>query len=251
MAKNNKLKARRRDPASRQKIELVNENRDLVREHFNSARINIDYSIIKDADNGKVFVITSGLQSEGKTFCSINLARAFGNIQENKVIVVDCDLHAPKLHRYLNVPNKPGLTDFLSNKNTFPESCFYNQKENFHVMTSGTRVPNSTVFLSGKLFRSFLRMLRKQFDYIIIDTPPVLRVTDACSFAAHTDGVVIVTRAGQSTKPALKQTIETLEKAQATILGIILIDVDFSKQGYGYGYGYSYGYGTEGDTSDS
>ncbi|MBP6162321.1 MAG: hypothetical protein KA485_05265, partial [Clostridia bacterium] len=96
MAKNNKLKARRRDPASRQKIELVNENRDLVREHFNSARINIDYSIIKDADNGKVFVITSGLKSEGKTFCSINLARAFGNIQENKVIVVDCDLHAPK-----------------------------------------------------------------------------------------------------------------------------------------------------------
>jgi Mrp family chromosome partitioning ATPase len=94
-------------------------------------------------------------------------------------------------------------------------------------------------------------MLRKQFDYIIIDTPPVLQVTDACSFAAHTDGVVIVTRAGQSTKPALKQTIETLEKAQATILGTILNDVDFSKQGYGYGYGYSYGYGTEGDMSDS
>jgi Mrp family chromosome partitioning ATPase len=91
-------------------------------------------------------------------------------------------------------------------------------------------------------------MLEKQFDYIIIDTPPVLQVTDVSSFASHTDGVVIVTRAGESTKPELKKTIETLEKAQATILGVILNGVDYTKQGYGYGYGY--GYGDDGGRSD-
>jgi Mrp family chromosome partitioning ATPase len=85
--------------------------------------------------------------------------------------------------------------------------------------------------------------LGEQFDYIIIDTPPVLQITDASSFATHTDGVVIVARASQSTKPALKLTIETLEKAQATILGVILNDVDFTKQDYGYGYAYNYRYG--------
>ena len=152
-------------------------------------------------------------------------------------------MHAPKLHRYLNIPNKPGLTDFLSNKSTFSESCIYNQKENFYVMTSGTRVPNPSVFLSGKLFQSFLKKLGEQFDYIIIDTPPVLQITDASSFATHTDGVVIVARADHSTKPALKLTIETLGKAQAIILGVILNDVDFTKRDYGYGYAYNYRYG--------
>ncbi|MDI9460884.1 MAG: CpsD/CapB family tyrosine-protein kinase [Bacillota bacterium] len=243
MAKNNGLQPRERDPASRQKIELANRNIEQVREYFNSARINIDYSIIKYDGTGKTFIVTSGLQGEGKTFCSVNLARSFGSIHENKVIILGCDLHAPKLHRYLNIPNKPGLTDFLSNKNTFSESCIYNQKENFYVMPSGTRVPNPSVFLSGKLFQSFLKKLGEQFDYIIIDTPPVLQITDASSFATHTDGVVIVARASQSTKPALKLTIETLEKAQATILGVILNDVDFTKQDYGYGYAYNYRYG--------
>lgn len=248
MTKINQLKKRKLDSIGRQELGFFIKNRELFREYFNNARINIDYSIIKEEGKGKSFVITSSLQSEGKTFCSLNLARAFGNIYENKVIVIDCDLHAPKLHRYLNLPSKPGLTDFLSDKNSFSESCVYNQKENFYVMTCGTRVPNSTVFLSGKLFQNFLKMLEKQFDYIIIDTPPVLQVTDVCSFASHTDGVVIVTRAGESTKPELKQTIETLEKAQATILGVILNGVDYTKQGYGYGYGY--GYGDDGGRSD-
>ena len=248
MTKINQLKKRKLNSISRQELGFFIKNRELFREYFNNARINIDYSIIKEEGKGKSFVITSSLQSEGKTFCSLNLARAFGNIYENKVIVIDCDLHAPKLHRYLNLPSKPGLTDFLSDKNSFSESCVYNQKENFYVMTCGTRVPNSTVFLSGKLFQNFLKMLEKQFDYIIIDTPPVLQVTDVCSFASHTDGVVIVTRAGESTKPELKQTIETLEKAQATILGVILNGVDYTKQGYGYGYGY--GYGDDGGRSD-
>ncbi len=248
MTKINQLKKRKLNSISRQELGFFIKNRELFREYFNNARINIDYSIIKEEGKGKSFVITSSLQSEGKTFCSLNLARAFGNIYENKVIVIDCDLHAPKLHRYLNLPSKPGLTDFLSDKNSFSEACVYNQKENFYVMTSGTRVPNSTVFLSGKLFQNFLKMLEKQFDYIIIDAPPVLQVTDVCSFASHTDGVVIVTRAGESTKPELKQTIETLEKAQATILGVILNGVDYTKQGYGYGYGY--GYGDDGGRSD-
>lgn len=248
MTKINQLKKRKLNSISRQELGFFIKNRELFREYFNNARINIDYSIIKEEGKGKSFVITSSLQSEGKTFCSLNLARAFGNIYENKVIVIDCDLHAPKLHRYLNLPSKPGLTDFLSDKNSFSESCVYNQKENFYVMTSGTRVPNSTVFLSGKLFQNFLKMLEKQFDYIIIDTPPVLQVTDVSSFASHTDGVVIVTRAGESTKPELKKTIETLEKAQATILGVILNGVDYTKQGYGYGYGY--GYGDDGGRSD-
>ncbi|HHT25393.1 MAG TPA: CpsD/CapB family tyrosine-protein kinase [Clostridiaceae bacterium] len=247
MAKRNRLQPRRVDPKSDQKIDHVNKNKEQVREYFNNARINIDYSIIKEDGSGKSFIITSGLQSEGKSFCSLNLARSYGSITENKVLLIDCDLHAPKLHRYLNIPSKPGLTDFLSNKNNFTEVCSYNRQENFYVITSGTKVPSSSVFLSGKSFRNLLEKLEKQFNYIIIDTPPVLQVTDACSFAAYTDGVVIVTRAAESTKPNLKLTIDTLTKAQATILGVILNDVDFTKQGYGYGYGYSYGYGTRED----
>ena len=222
MVKKARIKPRKRNPDSERNIDLANERKDQVREYFNSARINIDYSIIKEDARGKIFIVTSSLKDEGKTFCSLNLARSFGSIKENRVILVDCDLHAPKIHRFLNIPGKPGLTDFLTNKTTFLESCVYNDEENFYIMTSGTKVPNPSVFFSGSIFKSFLKELEEQFDYVIIDTPPVLQVTDVASFAIHVDGVILVVRAGESKKPELKRTMETLEKAQANILGVIL-----------------------------
>lgn len=219
---------------------LSNEQKHIIlREYFNDVRISIDYSIIKSEGEGKLIIITSALQSEGKTFCAINLASSFASVLDKRVLLVDCDLHAPKVHRRLHIPNQPGLTDYLLKQSQFKESSYYNTHTNLHVMTSGTRVPNPTVFLSGQPFRNFLDEMREKFDYVIIDTPPVLQSTDASSFAAHTDGVALVTRSNQSTVPDLRAALETLNKAQANILGIILNDADYTKKAFGYAYYYA------------
>lgn len=159
----------------------------------------------------------------------MNLAKSYGSITDTKVLLIDCDLDAPELHRYLNIPCKPGLTDFLSNRNSFSEICRYNREDNYYVITSGTKVSNLSVFLSSKSFRDLLEKLEEEFNYIIIDTAPVLQVKNACSFASYTDGIVIVTRAAQTTKPNLKLTIETLQETETIILGVLLNDVNYMK----------------------
>lgn len=206
-----------------------------VLEFFNNARVNIDYSIIK-AEGGKIITITSALSGEGKTSCACNLARAFAQVEDSKVLIIDCDMHKPKVHRFFKINNTPGLSDYLAKKNTLPECIAKDSEYNVFVLSSGTTVPNPTVYLGSKSFKAMLKYLQTQFDFIIIDTPPVLVFADACSFANETDGVVLVTRANQSNIPELKAAQETLLKVKAQVLGVLLNDVVYKKSQYGKYY---------------
>ncbi len=206
-------------------------------EYFNNARINIDYSIIKEK-GGKVITITSALQSEGKTGCASFLALSFAQLKENRVLIIDCDLHAPRVHRFFNVQQQPGLSDYFVGKAKLSNCVFFSEEYNLYVMPSGTKTLAPTIFFSSKNFQEFVNMLSERFDYIILDTPPVLMVSDAISFASYTDGVVLVTRANQSKSNELKEAISFLELAHARVLGVILNDVEVSKSGYAYRYGY-------------
>ena len=209
---------------------------DNVLEFFNNARVNIDYSIIK-SEGGKVITITSALPGEGKTSCACNLARAFAQVEESKVLIIDCDLHKPKVHQFFKIKNVPGLSDYLAKKKTLPECIAKDSVYNVFVLSSGTLVPNPTVYLGSKNFKTLLKYLQTQFDFIIIDTPPVLVLADACAFAGETDGVVLVTRANVSKLPDLKAAQETLLKVKAQVLGVLLNDVVYKKSHYGKYYG--------------
>ena len=232
-----------------------------VEEAYKSIRANIMFSVMKKGC--KTIVVTSSVAGEGKTTTTINLAITFAQAGQ-KVLLIDSDLRKPKIHHYFGIPNAPGLTNYLgssvfnstSDKVDLFEVIHPTEFENLSVICSGTIPPNPAELLGSEPMESFLREISNDFDYIIIDTPPINIVSDALPLIKESDGVVLVVRYNQSTHPEIERSISALEFIDAKIIGFIINFVEpnsagkykysgYRRYGYGrYGYGrYGYGYG--------
>lgn len=237
--------------SSRQLIQNINMDPSLkfrVEEAYKSARTNIMFSVIKKGC--KTIVVSSSAPNEGKTTTTINLAITFAEANQ-RVLLIDGDLRKPKIHHYFSVPNSPGLTNYLGSK----VSSNNNEKvdlfsvihptefENLSILCSGSIPPNPAEILGSEPMEEFLKEISNNFDYIIIDTPPINVVSDALPVIRESDGVVLVVRSNQSTHPEIQRTISSLEFIDAKILGFIVNFVDTGKSKYSYGkYGrYRYG----------
>lgn len=218
-----------------------------VQEAYKAIRTNIILSVIKDGC--KKIVITSPLQAEGKSTTSVNIAISLSQAF-NKVLFIDCDLRLSKIHKALGIAKDPGLTNILSGLSDVQEAIQETKFENLSVMAAGISAPNPSEMLASPKMQNLISQLEQDYDYIIMDTPPINIVSDALPLTTMADGVVLVVRNKVTTHTELDKAIKSLEFINAKILGVILNDAyddnnkKYKNRKYGrYGYGYgSYSY---------
>jgi capsular exopolysaccharide synthesis family protein len=204
-------------------------------EAYRTLRTNIQFASF-DKDMQVVMVTSSGPE-EGKSTTAANLALTVAQTGK-KVLIVDCDMRRPTLHRKFQVSNQVGLSNLLVGELDFEEAC-QSHVDNLYILTSGTVPPNPAEMLSSKKMRDFLLKARNEFDYIILDTPPVIAVTDAQLLSTLSDGVLLVVSSGEADREAAARAKTLLEKVNANIIGVVLNKVNMkSRRGYGaYYYG--------------
>ena len=202
-------------------------------EAYRSLRTNIQYSSFDD--KYKVIVVTSSDPGEGKSTTAGNLAMALAQ-GGNSVLLVDCDMRKPSIHKKFKISNVAGLTDLLINKYVM-EEIVYKFNDNLTVVTSGNIPPNPSEMLDSISMRKFLTEMREEFDYIILDTPPLQAVTDAQILSTKADGTLLVVKAEKTKKESVLNSINLIKKVNGNIIGTVLNGVDNKRNKYYYYYG--------------
>ena len=201
----------------------------------------------------KLLLVTSALPGEGKTTTTVNLGATLASLG-SKVVIVDCDMRRPSCHRTTGVKNSPGFVQCLTGRVELAEAILpVPNVPNLFVIPCGPIPPNPAEVLSSPLTAEILRKLQAQFEYVLVDSPPLLNVADSRILATFTDAVVLVTRAYETPYEIVRRARALLYAAGARILGVALNDVNVHRAGYGYKHGYyqQYGYGYGGYSSDS
>ncbi len=213
-------------------------------EAFRSLRTSI---LLSASPVPKMLLITSALPSEGKTSTAINLGATLASLG-SRVVVVDCDMRRPSCHRAAGVPNRPGFVQCLAGRVELRDALLpVPGVNNLFAIPCGPIPPNPAELLSSPFAAELLHRLRTEFDYVLVDSPPVMNVADSRILATITDAVVLVVRAHATPFDAARRARSLLYGAGARILGVALNDLDLRKDGYAYSsyyrYGYGYGYG--------
>lgn len=220
----------------------------VIQEAYRTARTSIMFSLADADDNCKVLCISSANAGEGKTTTTLNLAITFAQTG-SRVLLVDCDLRKPKIHQYLGVIKTDGLTTILSKQKEFEDVVYHNLRPGLDCLTSGSIPPNPAELLASDNMSRLISKLKGEYDYILLDTPPITVVTDAVALSQATAGIMLVVREGYTNHESIEQALKLLRIADAKVLGFFLNDIDAASVHYGYKknykrYGrYSYGYG--------
>lgn len=215
-----------------------------VIEAFNALRTNLSYAL--STSERKSFIITSTEAAEGKSTVAINSAIAFSEMKR-KVLLVDGDMRSPVVHSRLGLKQSNGLSGLLAGFFTSAE-CVQRYNDYMDVIAAGEIAPNPSELLASPAMKSFLAEMEKQYDYIIIDTPPCNVVTDALVFAQETAGVALAVRENYTVHPMLERLLEQMEFANVKVIGFILNDAGADGKTYGKygGYGKYRKYGRYG-----
>ena len=209
------------------------EPKSIAAESYRTLRTNIQYSSFDK--EYKVIVITSSEPGEGKSTTAGNLALCMAQ-GDKKVILVDCDLRRPSIHKKFKVSNLAGLSDVIIGKSDLSK-VMHRYNKNLVLLTSGKIPPNPSEMLSSKSMENLLEKLRENFDYVILDTPPVQAVTDSQILSTKADGTILVVRAERTKKESVNNAINLLKKVNANIIGTVLNGIDVSRSKYYYYYG--------------
>ena len=218
-------------------------------EAYKSLRTNLQFC----GGSKKVIVMTSCTKNEGKTRITLNLAISLAEIGK-KVLLLDADLRKSVLLGRVDVEGGvKGLTHFLSKQEPLMNVMYATNIPNLHMIFAGPVPPNPAELLSDKYFDAMLNALRENYDYILIDSPPLGNVIDSAVIASRCDGSILVIESGWNSWRFEKEIKEQLEKAGCPILGVILNKVDMSKSTYGkYGkYGKYLKYGKYGEAQEA
>ena len=194
-------------------------------------------------------MLTSAYPEDGKTTVTVNLALMFA-LSDAKVVLVDADIRKGRVAKYFKRKSSPGLSDCLSGQNTLDEVIHQSHlNENLSYITCGTHSPKPYELLESNEMKELIQELRRRYDFVIIDTPPVLLISDALALATVTDGTALVCRHNVSYISDISRALNSLEFAKANILGVIVNDYKAPAVGKFYGgykkyyYYNSYGYG--------
>lgn len=210
-----------------------------ISEAYRTLRTNIQFSNFDE--NMDTILVTSSGPSEGKSTVVSNLALTVAETGK-KVLLIDCDLRKPSIHKKFNISNNRGISNLLIGQYKFTD-VIQRHTENLYILTSGTIPPNPSEMLSSRKMKAFLEEARKTFDFIILDTPPVIAVTDAQLLSTMVGGVLLVVASGQAEIPAVQRTKELLDQVKANIIGVVVNKAEVhSGKSYGY-YHYYYGEG--------
>jgi polysaccharide biosynthesis transport protein len=200
----------------------------------------------------KTMVVTSPSPQEGKTTTAINLGVTMAEAG-GRVLIVDTDMRRPRLHRSFGVPNQTGISTVIVGKATLEEAIKRTDVPNLDVLTCGPVPPNPSELLHTDRFGVVLAECAKLYDRIILDSPPTSAVTDPAVLGNLADGVVLVIKAGETTRESAMHARRQLATAKARLFGVVVNAIDFSNPAYGYEYyyrnyyryGYTYGNGPD------
>lgn len=208
--------------------------RSPVSESFRSLRTNVKYASVDKPV--RRLIITSPTPEDGKTTIASNLAIALAQ-GSSRVVLIDADLRRPRVHKVFSLENKVGLSSLFVQPEIYLDSNLQNVKtENLQILSSGGTPPNPSELLGSRKMNDILKQLEEKFDIILLDTPPVLTVTDAVALSSSVDGVMLVAKIGKTKQAALLQAIEQLRQVNAKIVGIVINDVDTRSARYYYYY---------------
>ena len=211
---------------------LEKQPKSVEAESYRILRTNIMYSSFDKKI--KRILVTSSEPAEGKSTTSGNLALAFAQ-DEKKVILIDCDLRKPSLHKKFRISNNRGLSDVIIDRDKL-NKCIQKRTEYLDILTAGKIPPNPSEMLGSQAMSSLLDELSNVYDVIILDSPPVLAVTDAQILSTKVDGTVLVVRAEKTKKDTVLAAKGVLDKVNANILGTVLNGGDKNKDNYYYYY---------------
>ncbi|MBE7029650.1 MAG: CpsD/CapB family tyrosine-protein kinase [Ruminococcaceae bacterium] len=207
-----------------------------IKEAYKTTRTNVIFSL--NSNKGcKRIIVTSSIPGEGKSLTSVNTAITFA-MANTKVLIIDCDLRKPKLHRYLGVDNKKGLSNVLGGFDSLEDCLKRNKDLNIDFITAGHTPPNPIELLSSENMSKLLDEMSEKYDYIFLDTPPVNVVADTSAIAKFVDGILFVVRHKFTTQDMVYKAISSMEFANAKVLGFILNDVDLSSYSFTSKVGY-------------
>lgn len=204
-------------------------------------KLELNISISSLDKKMQVIQCTSATPEDGKTTTTINLAAVYAE-KGKKVIILDFDLRRPKIHRAFHQLNETGFYDFVTNDVDYHKLIVHDES-GIDLLLTGKHISYPHIVLESQKVANLVNELRKEYDYIVIDTPPVLSVTDAMIVSKIVDGVVYVIAYNKTKKDAAKEGLTQLRNNNAKIIGSVLANVDVRKsKGYN---GYHYYYGTE------
>lgn len=226
-------KERRNQPA----ISFENDN-SAIAEAFRKLRTNLQFLNVDNPP--RVIVVSSSAPSEGKSTTAINIALALAEANHN-VVLVDGDMRRPSLAKYLDLVGSVGFSSVLSGGASLDEVLQHTRYPRLTVLAAGPIPPNPSELLGSQAAKKILRDLRERFDYVIIDTSPLLAVTDGAILATDADGTLLIARFGQTKRDQLAHAVGILKDIGATLLGAVVTMLPKAGSGaYAYNYYYSY-----------
>ena len=192
--------------------------RSMISETYRMINTNLKFS---RSDNLQVIVVSSGMPGEGKSSTLANIALAMAELG-NKVILIDSDMRLPSQHQIWELPNRTGLSHVLVDNGQMSSRLpVISENENLDIMLSGTLPPNPTSLLDSKRFKTFVDTLRSQYDYVLIDAPPITVASDALLISTMADGLILVARPGKLNRSAANVAANLIRQAQVNVLGVI------------------------------
>ena len=206
-----------------------------ISEAYRGIRTNLEYANIHR--NFRTIMVTSSTAGEGKTTTLCNVAAAMAD-NGGRVLILDCDLRKPRIHKFFDLSNASGLTDILLRGDDYKQYVQDIDYPNISVITAGSIPKNPSELLSSDAMKKFIETLKKDYDYVMLDTPPVIPVTDAVIMSTYIDGVIIVCLSGNINIEMAKKTRESLARVGANILGVVLNRVPVEAKKYAYYYYY-------------
>jgi len=213
-----------------------NKPRSPITEAFRSLRTNIQFTGVDHPLH--TILITSPSPKDGKSTVAANLSVVFAQ-GDRKVVLIDADLHRPKQHKLLGISNRRGLSELFTQPVLLMDGNVRDTSvPNLSILTSGSLPPNPAELLGSEKMRQILSQLNQQAEVIIIDSPPLMAVTDAAVLSSRADGVLLVIRPSVTKLQACKHTIEQLKHVGANVLWYVLNEVNIKRSGYRYTYYY-------------
>jgi capsular exopolysaccharide synthesis family protein len=211
-----------------------------ISENYRRMRTNIQFS--RPDETIQVIMITSSGPGEGKTVTAANLAVTMAQAGR-QTLYMDADLRRPAGHKMFGISKEPGLVEILFDKHPFDPENFKSNIDDLSILPTGSSVPNPAELMGSRKMKDLITKLRNHYDFIVIDTPPVLAVTDAVILSNLSDASIVVASANETDHHSLERTIESFRTVDAPLVGAVLNRFDV-RRAYGYyGYRYSYGYG--------
>lgn len=219
---------------------LTSDSKFAIVEGYKIARTNLVFSL--SAQNSNCVAITSWSKGEGKSTATVNLAISFAKMGK-RVLLIDTDLRRPNLHNLLKLKNERGVTDVIAGIAGFDDVVHREVISCLDVLTSGAIPPNPSELLASPAFSDMVKQKKTEYDYVILDTPPLGVVADTLLLKDYVGGYVLVVRERITTHGDIERALTSVKLADSRVLGFLKVGCAMRSRGYGYKkYRYRYGY---------